>query len=105
MESATQVAEKENTLVSAEAMREMTISKEVLFEQQKNQVLDTFMSSMVRIASEQGNNLYNANLNPQFDPTMLGSITTQLTDLGYVVEVETKTQEKLGSYISMTIKW
>ncbi len=105
MQSASDIAQKEETLVSAEALREMTVSKETLFERQKESVLDTLMGTMVRIASEQGGNEYSANLNPKFDPSLLTSITTRLQELGYTVTVETKTAEAVGQYPVINIKW
>lgn len=105
MQSAVNVNETDVNLVTAEVLREMTITKEDLFERQKNSVLDALMSSMTRIASEQGGRTYVANLNPQFDPVLMTSITEKLQELGYSVTVETRTDEKLGSFVSLAINW
>jgi len=95
----------DTNLVDAKTLREMTISKEALFEKQKNGVLDSLMSSMVRQASEVGLTGYSANLNPQFDPLLLGEIVTDLKNLGYEVATEAKSDEKLGSFVQLVIKW
>lgn len=105
MQSADQAQQAENTLVTAEALREMTITKEDLFERQKANVLDQLMSSMVRQATENGNRSYSANLNPQFDPSLLGKIVDELKALGYEVTSEAKNDPKLGSFIALSINW
>lgn len=97
--------ETDTNLVPAQTLREMTVTKEALIKRQKDSVLDSLMSSMVRIATEQGGNGYAANLNPQFDPTILAEIVTELQTIGYTVTTEAKSDEKLGSFITMSIKW
>lgn len=97
----------ENTeqLVTAQALREMTVTKDVLFERQKASLLDTFMSSMVKIATEQGGNAYGANLHAQFDPVLLVSITDKLKELGYNTTVESKSDPKMGNFITLAVSW
>lgn len=97
--------DNDTTLVTAEILRGMTVSKEALAERQKASVLDQLMSSMVRIATEQGGNQYAANLNPQFDPTLLAQITEELTKLGYTTTTEAKNDPKLGSFIQVVVTW
>lgn len=105
MQSAVNVNETDVTLVTADSLREMTITKEELFERQKSSVLDALMSSMTRIASEQGGRSYVANLNPQFDVNLLNSITQTLQGLGYVVTTESKQDANIGNFTSLTISW
>lgn len=105
MQSIANVNDQEQELVSAEVLRGMTITKEALFEKQKNGVLESLMNSMVRTAQETGANSYSANLNPQFDPTLLSSITDVLKGLGYTVSTEAKTQEGIGAFIQLSINW
>jgi hypothetical protein len=106
MQSALNVNDVTDTkLVTAEVLRDMTISKEDLFQKQKESVLESLMSSMVRIASESGGKSYSANLNPQFDTTLLVSIVDQLKGLGYAVTVETKTAKDIGNFTQLTISW
>jgi len=101
MQSAINVGNDEMTLVTAEALREMTITKEALFERQRVSVLDSLMSTMVKQATENGNNNYVANFNSQFDPSLLTSITDELKKLGYIVT----TSDHMGSLTSLTISW
>jgi hypothetical protein len=106
MQSAIQTGTDNDTaLVTAEALREMTITKEALFEKQKNSVLDQLMSSMVRVASEAGGNSYVANLNPQFDPVLLAAVDTELKSLGYKTTTEAKTDKAVGNFVALTISW
>jgi len=97
--------DNDTTLVSAELLREMTVSKEDLTARQKASVLDQLMSSMVRVATEAGGNSYSANLNPQFDPALLAQITDELKALGYTVTTEAKNDPKMGSFINVLIAW
>jgi hypothetical protein len=99
------VSDNETTLVTAQVLREMTITKEAIAKRQKESVLDSLMSSMVRQATEAGNTSYAANLNPQFDPVMLAEIVTELQTLGYTVTTEAKNDEKLGAFITLSINW
>lgn len=106
MQSALNAGQDNDTaLVTAEALREMTITKEALFEKQKASVLDQLMSSMVRIAAEAGGNSYVANLNPQFDPTLLAAIKEELEKLGYKTTTEAKTDKTVGTFVALTISW
>jgi hypothetical protein len=95
----------DTTLVTAEALREMTITKEALFERQKASILDSLMSTMVKVATENGGNNYVANLNPQFDTALLANITGELSKLGYNVATEAKSDSKMGPFISLIISW
>lgn len=102
----TEVKGQPDNLVTAEVLREMTITKETVLERQKASVLDSLMSSMVRLASENGAKVYKANLNPQFDAVMLTQIIDTLKGLGYKVET-TKTQEEntKQEVILLSISW
>ena len=105
MQSIGTVQEQETALVTAEVLRGMTITKEALFEKQKNAVLESLMGSMVRIASETGANSYAANLNPQFDPALLAEIKGELEKLGYAVTAEAKSDQQLGNFIQLVVSW
>lgn len=110
MQSALDISsEGSSNLVTAQVLRDMTITKDDLFSRQKNNVLDSLMSSMVRIATEAGGESYVANLNPQFDAALLEIIIRDLEDLGYKVTSETKTVTlEAGnptSFIALTISW
>lgn len=97
--------DNDTTLVNAQTLREMTVTKEALFERQKASVLDSLMSSMVRIATETGGSNYAANLHPQFDPSLLAQIVAELETLGYTVTSEAKNDEKLGAFIQVAVSW
>lgn len=97
--------DNDTTMVPAQTLREMTVSPDVIAKRQKDSILDAVMSSMVRIATEQGGNNYIVKLQPQFDQTMLTDITTELQTLGYSVKTELQADTTVGSYLSMTIAW
>lgn len=106
MQSVTDIGNDSSTaLVEAKQLRELTISKAELAKRQKANVLDQLMSSMVSLATEQGLTQYDANLNPNFDATLLAEIVDDLKKLGYEVTTEAKSHEKLGASILLTIKW
>jgi len=106
MQSAVNIGSEDATnVVDAETLRGMVVSKEEIFERQKNGVLDSLFSTMVRIASEQGGTSYSANLNPQFDPKLLSTIVEKLESLGYKTSTEARTDEKLGAFVTLTINW
>lgn len=97
--------QNETNLITAQDLRAMVMTKEALFDRQKTSILNDLMSTMVRLATEQGAGGYAANLDPKFDPTLLSSVTKELTDLGYEVTTEPKTDGNLGSVLCLTIKW
>lgn len=105
MQSVTDINGTDTNLVTAEALREMTITKEDLIARQKANILDDLMSSMVKVATQHGANSYTANVNAQFDPTLLQDIVAQLTTLGYTVTTENKSTEKMGNILQVVISW
>jgi len=106
MQSATTATESDVTeIVPAETLREMTATKESLFERQKNSILETLMSSMVKVATDNGARNYSANLHPQFDQVLLKTVTDKLTEAGYAVTAETRKDDKIGEFIVLNIVW
>lgn len=106
MQSITNIGSDNDTnLVTAQALREMTITKESLAKRQKDSLMDSFMSSMVKQATEAGNTSYAVNLRPDFDATMLNEITTELRNLGYTVDVKTTSNTTVGEYLVLTVNW
>lgn len=106
MQSALDVGNSNDTnLITAQALREMTITTAALFEKQKASVLDSLMSSMVRIASEIGGNSHGVALSEQFDKTLLEAITKELQDLGYTVTASPTTDSKLGPIVALSVSW
>lgn len=95
----------EEKLVDAQTLREMTITKEELFNRQKDNVLDAIMSSMTGVASSKGDFQYQAQLTPQFDTKLLAEIVKKFEDLGYKVTSEAKNQEAIGAYVALSISW
>lgn len=106
MQSVTDISDlNETKLVPASELKAMTVSKEDLFKRQKESVLDSVMSSMVTVATDQGALGYSATLNSQFDAGLLAEIVTEFKALGYVVTTEAKTDAKLGALILLDISW
>lgn len=96
---------QELELVSADTLRDMTITPEELFDKQKQEILVSLMSSMVSVATQNGASEYAANLHPQFDPKLLEDIKTQLGSLGYTTESRKESAENLGEFISLVVSW
>lgn len=98
-------------LVDAQTLREMTITKEELFNRQRDNVLDAIMSSMTGVASTKGDSQYVAQLTPQFDAKLLAEVVAKFEALGYKVTNEARTLpdnqdgSKGQSYIALTISW
>jgi len=89
MESFSSVSEGVSQgLVDAESLRDMTISKEDLFLNQKNGILDQIMTSMVSQATINGGFVFSTQLNPQFDRKMLDEIEGELKTLNYKTEIK-----------------
>lgn len=92
-------------LVNADTLRDMTITKEDLLTRQKADILQSLMSSMVSIASNNGGFEYSANLNPLFDLNLLSDIRKELEALNYIVSTSTEKTEGMGEFISLTVSW
>jgi hypothetical protein len=97
--------DNDTAMVPAQTLREMTISQAVISKRQKDSIMDSFMSSMVRIATEQGGNGYSAKLQPTFDPTLLAEISNEFQTLGYTVTTEQQVDPTVGPFLLMTISW
>lgn len=89
MDSAVKAEEKGLTtsLIPAEQMRELTISKEDLRKKKKNQVLDNIFTSMVKVATENGHNGYGADFAPDTDESFLKDIEEEIKTLGYKTDI------------------
>lgn len=95
----------ESTLIKADQLRDMTLTKEEIFEKDKNGLLDTFMGNMVQFATQQGAHQYAANLHEKFDPTMLTEISKEFENLGYQVQAGVLEEEKVGKFIQLVVSW
>lgn len=104
MQSAT-TANETLALVPANMLREMTVTKEDIFNRQKENILEQLMSAMTRVATEKGGTQYGAQLTPNFDPALQVEIVNAFQGLGYSVSTETKTDEKIGTFNIITISW
>ena len=103
-----QDTEATTEFVTADELRDMTISQEELFERQKANLLDTLFGNMVKLATESGLFFYEANLNPKFDPVLLATLKGEFEGLGYEVQVndrELQTNEGTQAYKSLVISW
>lgn len=105
MQNALDLNGTETGLIDAKILRDMTITKEQLFDRQKNSLLESLMSSMVRVASENGGTVFNATLNPKFDPVMLDSIVETLKGLNYTVNTSRQTDPSVGELTVITVGW
>lgn len=92
-------------LVTAEELRNLTISEEEKRERDRRNVKDNMMSSMVRLASENGALEYTANLAPQFDSVLLTTIVDDFKELGYKTEVKKEKNDNFGEYIALKVSW
>lgn len=91
--------------VTAEQLRDMTISKEDRFERDRNNIMTSLFDTMVKLATENGVSSYDVKLNPHFDPVLLSTVKNDLTELGYVVKSEKKDDPQLGKFIALDISW
>ncbi len=103
MESIDEAQTKE--YVTAEELRDMTITKEERFERDRLNIMDSLMSSMVELATRNGVFDYSANLNPQFDAVLLTTVTKDLEEIGYRVIAESQKNETVGDFILLTVSW
>ena len=75
------------------------------FERDQKQVLDSLMSSMVSVATQDGKKQYSASINPNFDPALLVSVKGQLQELGYQLSETTQELKDVGKVVVLNISW
>jgi len=92
-------------LVTAEELRDMTITKEEMYARDKANIIQSFMSSMVSNANSNGVFVYSANLSPAFDPILLEDIKSEFTNIGYEVEVEEAETKSMGKVKVIHFSW
>lgn len=91
--------------VTADELRDITISKEDRFERDRTNVLTSLMDSMVKQATDIGAFAYSANLHPQFDPVLLETVQNDLTELGYSVSANELEDKAVGKFIQLQVSW
>jgi len=77
-----------NGLVDADTLRDMTLTKQELFDKQKGEVTNSIMSSMISHATTNGGHAYSVQLNSKFDRELLNDIISEFNSLGYKTETE-----------------
>ena len=107
MQSALDISNlNETKLVPASELKAMTVSKEDLFKRQKESIIDSVMSSMITVATEQGALGYRAQLHAAFDKGLLAEISQEFTGLGYSVQVEeTPATGPMPASLTLDINW
>ena len=97
----------EDQYVSAEVLKEMTLSQEELFEIATKNICDSIMSSMVSVATKNGANFYGAQLLASMKDDMNQRIVETFENLGYETQMsELQTSPQTGQkYKVLTISW
>src|SRR5690606_32010025 len=85
----------EGDLLTAEQLREITATPEELFQQKREDIKLNFMSSMVKLAREQGRKFYAANFQREQDTSLLDAVIKDFQDLGYKTITQDSVQ-KMG---------
>lgn len=107
-----EVAERD-MFIRAEDLRDITLTPEQLFEIQKNNLCETLMESMVKVATKNGAHVYASNLLEAMDEKLRNEIVDHFKDLGYDVilseKLTTKQQTQQGvkeiDYRVLSIGW
>jgi len=101
-----QIGQEDSTeYINAADLLDMTISEDARFDRDRNNVLDSLMGSMVKMATENGFTSYGANLNPKFDSKLLTAISGDLTKLGYEVKTKEVDDKTIGKFILLDVSW
>lgn len=98
----------ENDLLTAEQMREITSTPEELFEQKREDIKLNFMSTMVKLAREQGRKFYAANFQREQDTSLLDAVIKDFQELGYKTITQDSIQkmgEKEVPIVTLAISW
>jgi hypothetical protein len=93
--------------VPASSLKEMTLTSEQMFQLAKENICDSFMDSMVQVATKNGAMSYSAKLFANMDPLLMAEIGQRFKDLGYLVQLsEAQKSDVVGQdFIVMTINW
>ena len=104
---------KPDKFITAESLRELTLTPEQLFEIQKSNLCDTLMESMVGVATKNGDYSYTTNLLEAMSERLRNEIVEKFQELGYTVELSQKLQTEQQTqrgvqkieYRILTINW
>ena len=95
----------EVNLIPASQLRDMTVTPADIFNKQRVSLLESLMTDMVNVATNQGRSDYTAVLSSSFNPDLLNAIVSALEESGYKVANELKTNEGGTSQQSLLISW
>ena len=94
-------------LIDAEALRDITLSREELYSIAKTNFCETLMSSMVGVATKNGSSFYAAQLLDQLDETLRDDIISVFDNLGYKTSLSEPIylQEAKQNVRTLTVSW
>lgn len=109
MQSAANLKPQELELMTAQELREVTVTESVLYNRRKENLLQDLMGTMVRLATEQGRKNYSAQVQAkQFDTKLLEEVIEAFKGRGYTVSTADKVTNMTGTpieLIELTIDW
>lgn len=99
--------EREDTFLTAEAMRDLTLTTEELFEMAKENITNSIMESMVGVATKNGQMFYATNILSAMDTKLRDEVMQRFTDLGYKVSLskELNHKESGQAYKVLSVSW
>lgn len=93
---------------TAEELKELTATKEELFDKIVHDTKVNIMSSMVRLAKEQGKTSYGAQFRKEEDTTFINKVADDFRELGYEVNLEDGVNNIGGASVAittLTVSW
>jgi len=105
MQSINELEADTGSLLDADTLRGMTITKEDIYLRQKNEVLDGLMSSMVSNATANGVFGYSASLHKDFNVDMLKEILEEFNKVGYNATYEENNSPAMGEHLTIHVSW
>lgn len=85
-----------------DALQEITISPEELKTQRIDNVMQNLLSSMTGVASKNGQKVYIAQMDYEFDKKVLAAVKVNLEVLGFELKHDTETSE---THQFLSISW
>lgn len=92
----------EGDFLTAEELRNLTATKEELFEKKVFDIKENFMSTMVKLATQQGLFGYSAMFRKEKETSVLDKVKSEFEELGYTVTTTDRVQEIQGAEIEVT---
>lgn len=106
MQSVNDMEITEQDFLTAEQMREITATPEELFESQVNSIKENAMTTMVRLATEQGRNFYAIQFIKSQDNKLVDAISAFFSENGYKTQQVDTSDEASGTPLTvLTISW